>query len=70
MEVCTTGTENPLQSFTLFSMLALGRVWESSNSAKTAPELQNHEISRWSSSTVDLKFQRVFGTAPDLPSSL
>jgi hypothetical protein len=48
----------------------LGRVWESSNSAKTAPELQIHEISRWSSSTVDLKFQRVFGTPPDLPSSL
>jgi hypothetical protein len=46
------------------------RVWESSSSAKIAPELQIHEISPWSSSTVDLEFQRVFGTAPYLPSSL
>jgi hypothetical protein len=47
-----------------------GRVWESSSSAKITPELQIHEFSPWRSSTVNLEFQRVFGTAPDLPSSL
>jgi hypothetical protein len=33
-----------------------GRVWQSSNSKKTTPELQIHAIPPWSSSTVDLRF--------------
>jgi hypothetical protein len=45
---------------------ALRRVCESSSSAKIAPELQIHEISLWSSSTVDLRFRKPFGTTPYL----
>jgi hypothetical protein len=48
----------------------IGRVWESSDSEKIAPELQIHEISPWSGSTVELGFCKMFGTAPDFTLSL
>jgi hypothetical protein len=46
------------------------RVWESSNSAKITPELQIHGVPPWSSSTMDLRSGKAFGTAPNFPSSL